>query len=122
MFRLCIFFMIAGLVFFPVVLADEEMNSTDEYTVCEYALISFSDEVSSGAMINNTPELKTDDGVGNQTRRGGEMTARKLFALKQAADEESEKGSNQSGVSSQSTSASCTGCTKTIGFGSFRFS
>jgi len=117
MFRLCIPLLLTGLVLFPAVLADEERNSTDGYIVREYALVSFSEEMT-GNPGNATPAVKSIDSAGNETRRGGVMTARKLFELRQAAKEGFQKGTNQSGVS-VNNSASCSGCIKTTGFGTF---
>lgn len=67
-----------------------EQNSSDqsaEYEVGQFAIFSFSDEISPGetALSSST---NTTGAARNETRRGGVMTARKLFELKQAARED----------------------------------
>lgn len=121
--------LMAGLVLFPAAAADEELNSTDAYIVREYAFISFTDEITPVDHVNVTPEEKIVGVAGNQTRRGGEMTARKLFHLKQEAKEGLEKVgippddllSNKSTVYTENNSKNCAGgvCIKPTGYGTF---
>lgn len=119
---------LAGSILFPAVLAEEVVNSSDEYVVREYALITFSDAVAPGEEVAGDGE-KSVQVAGNTTRRGGEMTARKLFALKQAAREGMEKVaiprdellSNQSSAYDPANSQDCESgvCTKPTGYGTF---
>jgi len=86
MFRLSLLIVLIGMVILPIVLAEGGGNSTDEYTVREYALISFDDPMTPDDQVNNTTSMPAvDEKVENQTRRGGELSARKLFQLKQGA-------------------------------------
>jgi hypothetical protein len=129
MIRLFIPLLIAGLVFFPALAAGEEMNSTDEYIVREYALISFSDEISPANSVNVTTKEKSVEVAGTQALREDAMTARKLFELKQAAKEGFYKTpiprddlmSNSSGVYTGSNSDDCVAgvCIKKTGYGTF---
>ncbi len=127
--RLFIILLLAGLIFFPATAENEEINSTDAYIVREYSLISFTEEIPPVDLVNVTPEEKTIVVSENQTRRGGEMTARKLFQMKQAAKEGFEKVgiprddllSNTSGTYTDSNSQKCVSgvCIKPTGYGTF---
>ncbi len=86
MVRLPLLLVLIGIIILPIALAEEEGNSTNEYTVREYALISFDDPMTPDEQVNNTtPMPVVDEKTDNQTRRGGELSARKLFQLKQGA-------------------------------------
>ncbi|MFH0967576.1 MAG: hypothetical protein V1862_07830 [Methanobacteriota archaeon] len=127
--RLFIFLIIAGLIFFSPAIANEETNSTDPYVVREYSLISFTEEIPSVNLVNTTPEEMAGNVSVNQTRRGGEMTAKKLFQLKQAAKEGLDKVgiqrddllSNTSDVYTDTSSQNCVSgvCKKKTGYGTF---
>jgi hypothetical protein len=126
--RLFIPLFIAGLLFFHVA-ADKEMNRTDAYIVREYALISYSEEMTPIDQVNVTLEEKNAGVAGNQTPRGDEMTARKLFKLKQAAREgfvkvgipRDDLVSNQSAIYTGGNSESCIGCMKETAYGTFSY-
>lgn len=86
MVRLPLLLVLIGMVILPIVLAEEDGNSTDGYTVREYALISFDDPMTPEDQVNNTTAMPVaSEKADNQTRRGGELSARKLFQLKQGA-------------------------------------
>jgi|GEM_PF-4578030 len=86
MVRLPLLLVLIGIIILPITLAEEEGNSNNEYTVREYALISFDDPMTPDEQVNNTtPMPVVDEKTDNQTRRGGELSARKLFQLKQGA-------------------------------------
>jgi hypothetical protein len=89
MFRLVVFLILIGILILPIIAAEEEQNSSEEYQVREYALISFNDPESTDTLVNNTSVIQGSDEIAenteNQTRRGGELSARKLFQLKQNA-------------------------------------
>jgi hypothetical protein len=88
MIRLVLSLLVAGLVFFPAPLSAAEVNSTagpDIYSLGQIALFSFTDATDPGETGNSTPDGNLTSEDLNQTRRGGEMSARKLFELKQAA-------------------------------------
>jgi len=92
MLRLVIFLILIGMLILPLMAAEEEQNSSEEYQVREYALISFNDPESTDTQVNNTSVIQGSDEIAenienteNQTRRGGELSARKLFQLKQKA-------------------------------------
>ena len=85
MIRLVILLLVAGMAIIPALAAPDGMTSTNDtgtYVVGQFAIISFDDEQGPENQANITPEE-------NQTRRGGEISARKLFELKQAAAGES---------------------------------
>ncbi len=83
------FILLGSVLVFPVIGIDGGNASATEYTVREYALISFDDELNPADSVENlsADTLDTNASV-NQTRRGGEMSARKLFQLKQGAQQD----------------------------------
>lgn len=99
---------------------DEGTNSSDEYTVQELVIFSF-DEAQSPDPGNGTPVVNNMQTAGNQADLGGEMTARKLFRLREAAKADYRKIENQSDdglsglspTSSQKVSIICKQCIPT---------
>ncbi len=117
--RLPLFLVLIGMITLPIVLAEEEQNNTEEYTVREYALISFDDPMNTEEYMNNTSVMPVSDDMSeNQTRRGGELSARKLFQLKQNAQDDYRTLRNMSGdptlglssTAAQSVSIMCKQC------------
>ena len=90
MIRLFLSLLLAGIVFYPALGSAGETNSTGggDYVLGEYVFFSFSDAMAPDELANNTVEANRTTEPVNQTRRGGEMSARKLFELKQAARED----------------------------------
>lgn len=72
-------------LFISLVSAGEQNRSdqSSEYVVGQFAIFSFSDEISPEETASSSGNSNAS--VQNETRRSGEMTARKLFELKQAA-------------------------------------
>lgn len=89
MIRLCMIILLVSVLVCPVLGTDREKNSTLDYTVKEYALISFDEaSISDNPGENISSASPGDESLVNQTRRGSNMSARKLFQLKQAAEQD----------------------------------
>jgi ferritin-like protein len=119
MIRLFLFLMIVALCVSPALSSDDEGNGTEEYVYQELVIISFDEEFTPDP--KNTTQMQEVQVAGNQTRIGGEMTARKLFELREGAKEDYRKLANISGVpytglpstSSQGVSIICKQCVPT---------
>lgn len=118
MIRLSVLLILTGMFLLPVVAAEEGQNSTEGYTVREYALISFEDPINPDEQAVNNSSVQGDVKSENQTRRGSELSARKLFQLEQAAEGDYQILRNQSGdptlglssTAAQSVSIMCKQC------------
>jgi hypothetical protein len=117
MIRLVPIIIMMSLLVAPVLSGDAEVNSTDEYIVQELIFFEFDDAYTPDSN-NTTLEQGEVQVAGNATRPGGEMTARKLFQLKQAAREDYQKLADMSvssvpglsPTSSQGVSIICKQC------------
>ncbi len=116
MIRLSVLLILIGILI-PVSIA-EEQNITEGYAVREFGLISFDDPVVADDQTGNATVVQLSETAENQTRRGGELTARQLFRLKQGAQSDyrllrNESGDPTLGLSStaaQSVSIMCKQC------------
>jgi hypothetical protein len=98
MLRGSVFLILIGMLIMPIMAAEEEQNSSENYQVREYALISFDDPITTETQVDNTTIMQnTNETSENQTRRGGELSARKLFQLKQGAQSDYKTLRNESG-------------------------
>jgi hypothetical protein len=119
MLRGSVLLILIGMLITPIMAAQEEQNSSEGYQIREYALISFDDPVTTETRVNNTTTVQnTNEMTENQTRGGGELSARKLFQLKQGAQSDYKTLRNESGdpslglssTAAQSISILCKQC------------
>lgn len=119
MLRRSVLLILIGILLIPIMAAEDEQNISENYLVREYALISFDEPITTETQGNNTTILQnTNEITENQTRRGGDLSARKLFQLKQGAQSDyrmlrNESGDPSLGLSStaaQSISILCKQC------------